>query len=282
MLTWAVGLAESSLFLVAVKLSTKKWLKLDATLSALCAATTIPFAMLVQRMETTGIEITPLHGYLTNAYICFLLMPTFAYLFLKDSSDPACTSALLLSRDVGFSLASAVIAYGHFFTNVFNNMHLTYGVLGNVAMACASGYHLHQHGVAKQQGTPSKVDLYLKIDIAMALAVGLLDILIPRTPLAWAGILDPDPLALNLLQAGACMNVGSAVLSYMALRFKDTEDKKSILKSRMAMNVLRFSIRTYYYIRLEPTMTVYTYFLFCLGYLPFFPAYLGIRQKDKM
>jgi hypothetical protein len=40
--------------------------------------------------------------------------------------------------------------------------------------------------------------------------------------------------------------------------------------------------KTYIVLAMEPNTTFYEYFLFVLGYIQFFPAFVGLRQMDKV
>ena len=48
--------------------------------------------------------------------------------------------------------------------------------------------------------------------------------------------MTPDALHTHLLQVGAAVHVGTAVLSYMALRFNSRDHKKAVLTSRIAVS----------------------------------------------
>ncbi|KAL8606195.1 hypothetical protein ACOMHN_053467 [Nucella lapillus] len=230
-------------------------------------------------MQTTGVAVDALHGYLCNSYIGYCLMPAIATILLRQSTDPTTTTALLLSRTVGAGLATVVIMYSHFYTSIFNSMHLVYGVLGNAAWAGVNGYHLYQGGKANRHGVTTQVDFYLKVDIGFALAYSLPDLLVPDFILGFEG-LKADTLHHHLLQVGAGVHLGTAVLSFMALRFKSTKHKKAVLLCRIAIMMLMWVIRTFSWIFLESSTSFFTYFMACLGYLPFFPAYVGFRTKD--
>ncbi|KAK7088207.1 uncharacterized protein [Littorina saxatilis] len=274
-LVWLVVMVVSAI--LATRISTQKWLIADAVLAFLFAACTIPFAVKSQQMQTSGIPIDAAHGYLCNVYICYCLMPAIAFLLLKDSKDPTCTTALLLSRTVGAGLATLIITFGHFYAGIFNPMHLYYGVFGNAAWAGVSGFHLYLGGKANRRGVASKVDLFLQVDIAFALCYAIPDLLIPDVILSLCGM-KADALHTHLLQVGGGVHVGTAALSFMALRFTSPNHKKAVLMSRIAIMLLMWAVRTYSWVALEPATSFYSYFMACTGYLPFFPAYLGIRQ----
>ncbi|XP_076453168.1 uncharacterized protein LOC143288489 [Babylonia areolata] len=264
----------------ASRIDSKRWLLVDAAITFLFGACTIPFAVQSQEMQTTGIKVDAFHGYLCNLYIGYCLMPAVASVLLRDSTDPTTTTALLLSRTVGPGLATLVIAYGHFFTSIFNSMHLVYGVLGNAVWTAVNAYHLFLGGKANKRGVSTKVDFFLKVDLAIALCYALPDLLLPDL---FMGLLlgrEPDALHLHLMQVGAGVHLGTAALAYMAFRFSSKEHKKAVLLSRIAIMSLMWMLRTYSWIMLETSTSFFSYFMACLGYLPFFPAYVGIRIKD--
>jgi hypothetical protein len=65
-------------------------------------------------------------------------------------------------------------------------------VIGNAAMAVISGYQLYRLGLNRQQGTPSKVDPYLKFDLAFSTGLGLWDLLFPREPFKLIGVIKVE------------------------------------------------------------------------------------------
>ena len=61
----------------------------------------------------------------------------------------------------------------------------------------------------------------------------LIIILLPLTYIIQVKV---DTLHTHLLQVGAAVHIGTAALSYMALRFSSSDHKKAVLISRIAVS----------------------------------------------
>ena len=55
-------------------------------------------------------------------------------------------------------------------------------------------------------------------------------------PLTYIIQVKVDTLHTHLLQVGAAVHIGTAALSYMALRFSSSDHKKAVLISRIAVS----------------------------------------------
>lgn len=82
--------------------------------------------------------------------------------------------------------------------------HLYMAVLGDAALAFINAFHLYKGDYTRMKdlfiGTPSKVDLFLKIDVAIALLYGVSDLLFPQDILSMVQVREGWSSFFSLIQ----------------------------------------------------------------------------------
>ncbi|XP_041347962.1 uncharacterized protein LOC121367701 [Gigantopelta aegis] len=197
--------------------------------------------MLIGKPSPAGLfssKLDPFHVYLIQSVGCYVMISALFWFQSHKTRDYNVMKAIMLNRTMAvgmFTFLDVINCYR--FPKLFTSLHyntLCFGVL----WLLGSAYQLIRHGLPTlRHEYKMSINWFLKADLGITAFVGLCSLLLPSYLLSLQSMKTNDLHEHFCQLFGACL-MASSILSYMALGFRDSADKKAVLISRAMVNVL--------------------------------------------
>ncbi|KAK7088208.1 uncharacterized protein [Littorina saxatilis] len=270
-----VGISVAvALLLCTLRLRLVLWT--DTLFSIAAGGATFYYAKdILKQMCLGSAAVDAQHEFLVGTRCILLLMPAVTWLFCRTTVDITCRTALTLSRLVGYLGAAIVMGVDHYRLKTFSDFHLMYCLLPCCLWSLVMAVQLIRTG-SRVNIHIRRVDInkFLLMDLLLLLLLSLTELIAP----AFVGQFvdrSVDPLHAYLHRINGCIFLGLAVIPWIGQRFRYSEDKHTVLISRVLCSLIWFGAVGFgINIKQFPLNLSMYMFMGQMGVL-FLPAFLG-------